>query len=422
MATITLNPNAHPETASVDGYATFTQGNSPSSTWDAAHDAAEATSADDLGADIYIEISTWATGDRYNQISRGYLVWDLSSVPVGTTLTAAKVRLYLNFKLLDWVSATFSLHLSDVDLISDTAIGVGDYDGWKAPIISAASLNPAQMNASAWHEWELNVSGLNRIETGIGGGVFKVCLFEYTHDYLDSEPTHEGTRTLRLRFSAADNADTNKPELVLTVTNTTDVRTDGPTDVEETTATLNGTLIADGGEACDCGFEWGTTTAYGNTTSTDSKTTGQSFSQGITGLSDGETYHYRAIATNVFGPVYGADVAFTAGGDTWPVNPLLRSSGLVRSFWGGVGGQSVYQTVVTLGGISTTFVSPIGSREPPSAVTPTPDTKAVYDRWLNYYITYNLAGLLKTFGHIPTYEEWLKWIKQGQAPYFPKYF
>lgn len=107
---------------------------------------------------------------------------------------------------------------------------------------------------------------------------------------------------------------------------------------------------------------------------------------------------------------------------TYPTNSLLRTSGIRRTFWAGLGGQSVYQCELALGGMSTTYVSPISTRDIPSAVTPSPNLKETYERWLDYYITYNLAGLIKTFGHIPTYEEWTNWIKQGQAPYFPKYF
>ena len=76
-------------------------------------------------------------------------------------------------------------------------------------------------------------------------------------------------------------------------------------------ATLNGTLVDDGGEACDCGFEWGETVAYGSTTPTQSRTTGQTFSQTIDGLLPNTTYHFRAFATNSAGTSYGADRTFT---------------------------------------------------------------------------------------------------------------
>lgn len=75
--------------------------------------------------------------------------------------------------------------------------------------------------------------------------------------------------------------------------------------------TPNGTLDDDGGEACDCGFEWGETDAYGETTSTQSRETGQTFTQELTGLTPATTYHFRAIATNTAGSGYGADATFT---------------------------------------------------------------------------------------------------------------
>jgi len=90
------------------------------------------------------------------------------------------------------------------------------------------------------------------------------------------------------------------------------VTTDPASAISAIAATLNGTLDGDGGEACDCGFEWGETIAYGNTTPTQSRTTGQTFAQTITGLDPKKTYHFRALANNSVGTGYGADRTFTA--------------------------------------------------------------------------------------------------------------
>ena len=76
-------------------------------------------------------------------------------------------------------------------------------------------------------------------------------------------------------------------------------------------ATLNGYLDDDGGETCACGFEWGLTTAYGNTTPTQDCNTGDVFWQTITDLEPETTYHFRAFATNSQGTSYGADMSFT---------------------------------------------------------------------------------------------------------------
>jgi len=101
----------------------------------------------------------------------------------------------------------------------------------------------------------------------------------------------------------------------------------------------------------------------------------------------------------------------------FPINPLLRASGVERTFWAGVGGQSVYQTVLTMGGISTTYVSPLGPREPASVITPTPLPSgpgyqvADYEAWL---VRTDLNTILKIFGRFPTYQDWLSRVKELQ--------
>lgn len=89
------------------------------------------------------------------------------------------------------------------------------------------------------------------------------------------------------------------------------VTTDAASSIDKTESTLNGTLDDDGGDTCACGFEWGETVAYGNTTPIQNRTTGQTFAQIIAGLTGGKTYHFKAFATNPAGTSYGADRTFT---------------------------------------------------------------------------------------------------------------
>ncbi|GAJ11488.1 unnamed protein product, partial [marine sediment metagenome] len=96
----------------------------------------------------------------------------------------------------------------------------------------------------------------------------------------------------------------------ITTTAAPSVSTNPASAVSQTTATLNGALDDDGGEACDCSFEYGETTDYGATTATQSKTTGQTFSQEVFGLKGGTVYHFRAKATNSVGTSYGTDRTF----------------------------------------------------------------------------------------------------------------
>lgn len=89
--------------------------------------------------------------------------------------------------------------------------------------------------------------------------------------------------------------------------------TEPATELSAVSAAPNGSLVYDTGEACDCGFEYGLDITYGTVSSTQSKTTGQTFSQVIHGLTPGATYHFRAFATNSVGTGYGADRTFSTG-------------------------------------------------------------------------------------------------------------
>jgi|GEM_PF-3059016 len=90
------------------------------------------------------------------------------------------------------------------------------------------------------------------------------------------------------------------------------VTTDSTTSIGETNATLRGSITDDGGELCDGYFQYGTSDSYGNEGGNEfSIETGDSFSYGLSGLSPGTTYHYRAVAENSIGTSYGSDMTFT---------------------------------------------------------------------------------------------------------------
>lgn len=77
-------------------------------------------------------------------------------------------------------------------------------------------------------------------------------------------------------------------------------------------ATLHGTLVDDGGEACTLFFEWGPSMALGNTAAAGTGSTGASFSANISGLLV-QNYYFRAGATNSRGTTYGAVLSLTGG-------------------------------------------------------------------------------------------------------------
>jgi streptogramin lyase len=100
--------------------------------------------------------------------------------------------------------------------------------------------------------------------------------------------------------------------------------TTGPaTDIATTGATLNGTVNPNAYET-SYQFEYGTTTAYGSSTSPASAGGGGApvgVTAGIEGLQPGTTYHYRLVATSSRGTSLGGDRTFTAGVSQPPEPP-----------------------------------------------------------------------------------------------------
>jgi hypothetical protein len=93
------------------------------------------------------------------------------------------------------------------------------------------------------------------------------------------------------------------------------VTTEPATNVTQNAATLRGS-VNPVGFLTSYYFEWGPTTAYGNRVpSTDASlaaaTGAQAVSQDLQGLAPGATLHYRLVATNSFGTVFGSDQSFT---------------------------------------------------------------------------------------------------------------
>ena len=122
------------------------------------------------------------------------------------------------------------------------------------------------------------------------------------------------------------------------------VATDPATFISSSAATLNGTLDNDGGEPCQCGFEWGLDTGYGYVTPTEQKSTSQTFSQVISGLQPGTTYHFRAFATNSCGTSCGSDQSFTTAAvlpavSTVPATDIKVSKATLHGFLTDDGGE-----------------------------------------------------------------------------------
>jgi sugar lactone lactonase YvrE len=107
-----------------------------------------------------------------------------------------------------------------------------------------------------------------------------------------------------------------------------DVTTGAASSVGPTSATLNGSVNPVGVQLTDCHFDYGTTTAYGQSApcipdagSIGADSSEHAVSADIPGLDPGVTYHFRLVAANANGPTDGLDSTFNT-----PPPPSIESA------------------------------------------------------------------------------------------------
>ena len=126
-----------------------------------------------------------------------------------------------------------------------------------------------------------------------------------------------GTPYTRFQFAASDTDLESAPaDVVISVVNPISGFTRSAAAVSDTGAVLNG-AVAPSGFAAYGWFEWGPSTAYGQTTpvlNADASPSLAHLTQGITGLLSGSVVHFRLVASNASAVVYGMDQQFMTGG------------------------------------------------------------------------------------------------------------
>jgi len=133
------------------------------------------------------------------------------------------------------------------------------------------------------------------------------------------------------------------------------VVTTAATAVTSTSATLNGTVNANGA-ATTVSFEYGLTTAYGTTVpGVPASVSGSVVTPvlaNITGLLPGNTYHFRVKGTNSFGTTNGNDLTFTT--------PAILPAVVTTAATGITGTGATLNGTVDAGGASTTVTFEYG--------------------------------------------------------------
>ncbi len=179
--------------------------------------------------------------------------------------------------------------------------------------------------------------------------------------------------TYHYRVKAVNSVDTTYgDDMTFTTLGKPTALTNAAGDTTQSSATLKGTVTANGADTTVT-FEYGTTTSYGThvtaTPSTVKHSDGAtSVSAGISGLTANVTYNYRVVATNSAGTTYGDNMTFET---TWKPDATTGPAGSVTkngaTLNGTVNAHDLSTSVVFQYGTSASYGNEINAS--PSTVT-----------------------------------------------------
>jgi len=200
-------PDAHPEVSSVDGLAFR---NVLNSTW-----TSLVTGVGTFGFDgnfnTELQLSCHNVLNKFKRCSRGFLVFDTSTIPAGATIVSASLDIYTK-ALTDLLLATPGLVLTPFTPASHTAIIAADYQTITNEILSDI-LPWASLAMDTWETFTFNATGLLKV---IPAGWTELALRFHPHDVLDVQPPWVSNWLTKYQCRSADSEFAKRPKLTVT--------------------------------------------------------------------------------------------------------------------------------------------------------------------------------------------------------------
>ncbi len=237
------------------------------------------------------------------------------------------------------------------NLASDDTLDFGN--GTLGNLIQPKTINVGNLGSEMLEIPQVVITGPDAAEFGLELTGFPSTIGSGSSEFFTVYliPGTEGPKNATLTIYSND-ADENPFTLNLTgsgVVPTPLVTTNAATGVTEAVATLRATVNPNG-NATTAAFEFGTTTAYGNTLpvslSPNNDNANQNISALLTGLTTGQTYHFRVVASNSWGTTYGVDRSFIAQSSTNEFTYTISDNQVVITGYTGPGGVVVIPDMI----------------------------------------------------------------------------
>jgi hypothetical protein len=200
MASITVYPDPHPESTSMDAHTMRV--NTSGETFTTLRNGAGTSSSD--GDTAYYLGYLWSntTTDKWNQMCRGFFLFDTNILLDVADIISAKFRAYLVGKG-DTLNGSPAVHIAASNPASNTAIANGDHVN-----ISRTSFGSRAYAdiAAGYNDWDLNAAGIANI---VDDGISKFSA-QFSWDINNSAPAWASNKQSYVMVYPAETAGTTK--------------------------------------------------------------------------------------------------------------------------------------------------------------------------------------------------------------------
>ena len=302
--TLTVYPDAHAESTTVDGMAAHEGTNL---TW-AAIQGGAGTGAVDNSTGEAIGIFAGDTSSRWNGLYRVLALYNTSALTAAATISAATESFRYSFKD-DTNGRTPDSNICASAPASNTAVAAGDYDSLGTTAFATAITYANHLTDGSYTDYTLNAAGLASISKT---SITKHGLRNFNYDAANSAPTWTSEEAMYFVPYFAEQGAGYQPKLVVTYTTVVapTITISAASSVTDTTATLNGNVTVTGGENPTVTTYWGNNDAlqvagdWDNNSAPTSPGQPQgvaAFTKDVTGLTTNTRYWFSAKATNSAG-------------------------------------------------------------------------------------------------------------------------
>jgi hypothetical protein len=214
--TLTVYPDPHTESASVDGWVRQNYADGAAPDWATIRAAAGVDADDDVTSGNIVEFQHNSTGVNWVNLTRSIFLFDTSSLTAGATISATVMSIASLQRANAAAATNPDINIYSSNPASNTALAAGDFDSLGTTKFCDTAITYANWTpVDTYHDWTFNAAGRAAISKT---SITKLGAKDYTSDAGGVDPGNGApySESYLIGYLADSTGTTHDPRLVVT--------------------------------------------------------------------------------------------------------------------------------------------------------------------------------------------------------------